>query len=83
MPLSVVRFESGHDIGVFGVDVLAYDKYKRNFSDEYVQQVELAELQERADIISFHVPLNEETRQRRSTFAEGNFIIQKMARVNE
>jgi D-3-phosphoglycerate dehydrogenase len=46
----------------FGCNVIAYDKYKSSFSDEYVKEVSLAELQQQADILSLHVPLNEETR---------------------
>ncbi len=46
---------------VFAKKILAYDKYKTGFGNEFVQEVSLAQLQEEADIISFHVPLNEET----------------------
>jgi D-3-phosphoglycerate dehydrogenase len=45
----------------FGVTVLAYDKYKKGFSDAYVQEVSLEKLQEEADIVSLHIPLTEET----------------------
>jgi len=46
----------------FGCKVIAYDKYKSGFANEYVEEVELDELFERADIVSFHVPLTPETR---------------------
>jgi D-3-phosphoglycerate dehydrogenase len=46
----------------FACNVLAYDKYKKNFSDHYVQEVELQELFEHADILSLHIPLTDETR---------------------
>ena len=46
----------------FGCKVIAYDKYKTDFGNEYVEEVSLEELQDRADIVSFHVPLTEETR---------------------
>ena len=46
---------------VFAKKILAYDKYKTGFGNEFVQEVTLAQLQQEADIISFHVPLNEET----------------------
>ena len=46
----------------FGVTVLAYDKYKTNFSDEYVKEATLDELFERTDVLSLHIPLAEETR---------------------
>jgi D-3-phosphoglycerate dehydrogenase len=45
----------------FGVTVLAYDKYKKNFSDEYAKEATLEELFEKADIVSLHLPLTEET----------------------
>jgi D-3-phosphoglycerate dehydrogenase len=46
----------------FGVQVIAYDKYLTNYSDQFVQEVSLNELQNRADIISIHVPLTIETK---------------------
>jgi D-3-phosphoglycerate dehydrogenase / 2-oxoglutarate reductase len=45
----------------FDVDVLAYDKYKSNFGNEYVQEVSLDEIFEKADVVSFHIPQNTET----------------------
>lgn len=46
----------------FGCKVIAHDKYLTNFSDDYVEEVTLAELQERATIVSLHIPLSEETK---------------------
>ena len=46
----------------FEANVIAYDKYKFNYSDEFVNEVSLEEIFENADILSFHVPLSEETR---------------------
>lgn len=46
----------------FGVKVLAYDKYKQDFGNDLVQEVTLEELLEKADLLSFHVPLTSETR---------------------
>ena len=46
----------------FQMNVIAYDKYLKNFSDQYVKEVKLDEVYEKADIISFHVPLTTETR---------------------
>ncbi len=45
----------------FGVDVIAYDKYKTKFSDEFVTEVNEQEYFERTDILSIHVPLTDET----------------------
>jgi len=46
----------------FEMNVIAYDKYKTGFSDEYVREVGLEEVFEKTDILSFHVPLTQETR---------------------
>lgn len=46
----------------FTQNILAYDKYKSGFGNSIVREVSLNELMERADIVSFHVPLTEETR---------------------
>jgi len=46
----------------FGVNVLAYDKYKSHFSDEYVTECTLERLQQEADVVSLHIPLTPETR---------------------
>lgn len=46
----------------FGVTVLAYDKYKTGFSDEYATEVSMEEVVKRADVLSFHIPLTRETK---------------------
>lgn len=46
----------------FDVEVLAYDKYKSDFGDEFVQEVSLSEIQERANVLSLHVPETPTTR---------------------
>ena len=45
----------------FDVNILVYDKYISNITDKYVTQVPLETLYEHADVISFHIPQNEET----------------------
>ena len=45
----------------FEVNVLAYDKYKTNFGNEFVQEASLEDIYKNADIVSFHIPQNEET----------------------
>ena len=47
----------------FGCSLLAYDKYLSGFGDQEVAEVSLKELQDRADILSLHVPLTPETHQ--------------------
>jgi D-3-phosphoglycerate dehydrogenase len=45
----------------FEANVIAYDKYKFNYSDEFVKEVSLEEIFENSDILSLHVPLTDET----------------------
>ena len=45
----------------FETNVIAYDKYKFNYSDEFVKEVSLQDIFVNADILSLHVPLTEET----------------------
>ena len=45
----------------FDVKILAFDKYRSDYSDGQVTESSVAEIQDKADIISFHVPQNEET----------------------
>lgn len=45
----------------FGVKVIAYDKYKTGFSDQYVREVSMEEIVKHSDVVSFHVPLTPET----------------------
>ena len=44
----------------FGVEVIFYD-FLPNLEDEFAKQVSLEELQERADILSLHIPLDAST----------------------
>jgi len=44
-----------------GCNVIAYDKYKFNFSNEFIREVGLDYLKEETDILSLHVPITEET----------------------
>lgn len=40
----------------FGARLIAYDKFKTNFGDELVQEVELEQIWEEADIVTLHIP---------------------------
>jgi len=45
----------------FGVKVLAFDKYKTNFGNEFVKESRVEDIFEQADVLSLHTPLTEET----------------------
>ncbi|HLP11604.1 MAG TPA: NAD(P)-dependent oxidoreductase [Flavobacteriales bacterium] len=46
----------------FDCTVIGYDKYKKNYTNQFIHEVSLEELQQRADVISLHVPLTSETK---------------------
>ncbi len=50
-----------HLLSPFGVRVLAHDKYKTGFSAGHIVESSIDDIKELADVISFHLPLNEET----------------------
>lgn len=64
----------------FEANVIAYDKYKDGFSNDFVTEVTMDEVFAKADIVSLHVPLTEETRhlvneQWISLFAKNIFLV--------
>ncbi|MBI9037880.1 MAG: hypothetical protein JEY97_07090 [Bacteroidales bacterium] len=46
----------------FEANVIAYDKYKSGYSDEFVKETNMEEIYSESDILSMHVPLTDETR---------------------
>lgn len=45
----------------FGVEVIAYDKYKTGFSDRYAREVSMEEIVKHSEVLSLHIPLTKET----------------------
>ncbi|MES2689152.1 MAG: NAD(P)-dependent oxidoreductase [Bacteroidota bacterium] len=46
----------------FDVEVLAYDKYLTGYGNGYVKQASMDEIYEKAEVVTFHIPLTEETK---------------------
>ncbi|MBR5254244.1 MAG: hypothetical protein IKV46_04300 [Bacteroidales bacterium] len=46
----------------FDCKVIAYDKYKTNYSDAFAQECSLEDIFSQSDILSFHTPLTSETK---------------------
>ena len=46
----------------FECTVLAYDKYRNAYGDQYAQESDLVDMYKKVDILSLHVPLTEETK---------------------
>jgi len=45
----------------FNVKVLAYDKYKKNYSGDFVIEASLEKIFEESDVLSLHIPFTDET----------------------
>jgi len=45
----------------FGCEVLAYDKYRYGFGNQFIKECTMAEIYQKADIVSLHIPLSAET----------------------
>jgi D-3-phosphoglycerate dehydrogenase len=45
----------------FKCEIIAYDKYKSGFQNDIIKESDMKTIYEKCDIISFHVPLNQET----------------------
>ena len=43
----------------FGVRVVAYDKFRKNYGDQFAEAVSLPQLQQMADLVSLHIPYME------------------------
>jgi D-3-phosphoglycerate dehydrogenase len=51
-----------HKLRGFECTVMAYDKYKTGFGDEFVQEVSMEDIFRHADVVTVHLPLTDETR---------------------
>lgn len=54
----------------FDCKVIVYDKYKKDYSDNYTTEVSLEELFEQTDVLSIHLPLSHETKH----YVNANFL---------
>ncbi|MNU97311.1 (S)-sulfolactate dehydrogenase [compost metagenome] len=46
----------------FDVQVLAYDKYRIDYANQYASAADMEKICKEADVISFHIPLTDETK---------------------
>lgn len=46
----------------FDVNVLAYDKYLKNYVNQYAKEATMDEIFEQADVLTLHIPLTQETK---------------------
>lgn len=53
--------ETAKRFKAFGCKVLAFDKYKTGFSDEFVEESSMDRIFEEVDILSLHIPLTSES----------------------
>lgn len=53
--------ETAKRFKAFGCKVLAFDKYKKGFSDEFVEESSMDRIFEEADILSLHIPLTSDS----------------------
>ncbi len=51
----------GNKLKGFNCKIMAYDKYKKGFGNNFVKEVSKTELFKKAEIVSIHVPLTDET----------------------
>ncbi len=49
-------------LSAFGGTLMAYDKYKKDFGGKHIREAEIEQISKYADVISFHVPLSEDTK---------------------
>jgi len=62
----------GKKLRGFECKILAHDKYKKKFGNNYLTESSLEDIYEKADIVSLHLPLTKET----NYFADAHFFNQ-------
>ena len=45
----------------FNSNIIVYDKYKKNYGNEFIREVSMDEIFNHSNILSIHIPLNKET----------------------
>lgn len=55
--------ETAKRFKAFGCKVLAYDKFKTGFTDEFVEESTMENIFENAEVLSLHIPLTNESNQ--------------------
>lgn len=53
--------ETAKRLKAFDCKILAFDKFKTNFNDEFVEESSMDRIYEEADILTLHIPLTNET----------------------
>jgi len=46
----------------FNCNIIVYDKYKKNYGNNFIKEVSMNEIFNKADILSLHIPLSNETK---------------------
>jgi len=46
----------------FNCKIIVYDKYKKNYENDFIKEVSIDEIFNNSDILSIHIPLNNETK---------------------
>lgn len=56
----------GHEVAkrlsAFGCEILAFDKHKHNYQDNYAKEVDLDTIFQKANIVTLHIPMDKENK---------------------
>jgi len=59
----------------FNCKILAYDKYKKNYQNKFVKESSIQNIFKYADVLSLHIPLNQETE-----YMVNNYFLSKFSK---